>query len=55
MKNVVFWHIKIHFVPHRRHITPTLPKRLILYKISGFRSGDYEKFRLLGYYAVWFL
>jgi hypothetical protein len=24
MKNVVFWDIKIHFVPHRRHITSLL-------------------------------
>jgi hypothetical protein len=24
MKNVVFWDIKTHFVPHRRHITSPL-------------------------------
>jgi hypothetical protein len=24
MKNTVFWDIKIHFLPHRRHITSPL-------------------------------
>jgi hypothetical protein len=24
MKNAVFWDIKIHFVPHRRHVTSLL-------------------------------
>jgi hypothetical protein len=26
-----------------------------LYKILGFHGGDYEEWRLLGYYALWLL
>jgi hypothetical protein len=34
MKNVVFWHIKTQFVPHRRHyVSATEPSRLMLCKI----------------------
>jgi hypothetical protein len=48
MKNV-FWGVKSEFVRHRRHITTPLPSQLMLCKISGFRGGDYEECRLLGY------
>jgi hypothetical protein len=47
MQNAVFWDIKTHFVPHRRHITPPLvPSRLMLCKILGFHDGDCEECRL---------
>jgi hypothetical protein len=50
MKNVVFWDIKTQFVPHRRHIkSAKKPSRLMLCKTLGFRGGDYEECRLLGY------
>jgi hypothetical protein len=50
MKSAVFWAIKTQFVPHRKHyIAATEPNRLILCKILGFHSGDYEEFRLLEY------
>jgi hypothetical protein len=48
MKNV-FWAIKTHFIPHRRHITTTEPSQLMLCKIWGYHRGDYEEFCLLGY------
>jgi hypothetical protein len=38
-EQVVFWDIKTHFVPHR----------IMLCIIWGFRGGDYEECRLLGY------
>jgi hypothetical protein len=37
---------------HRGRIVWTY---LILCKIWGFHGGDYEEWRLLGYYAVWLL
>jgi hypothetical protein len=30
-----------------------MPSQLMLYKILGFHSNDYEEWRLLKYYAVW--
>jgi hypothetical protein len=48
MKNAVLWDTEIQFVPHRRHITSPL-HRLILCNIWGFRGGDNEECRLLGY------
>jgi hypothetical protein len=53
MKNVVFWDIKIQFVPHRRHyVSATESSRLMVCKICGFHGGDYEERCLLGCYAV---
>jgi hypothetical protein len=56
MKNIVFWHINSQFVPHSRHyVSATEPSRLMLCKIWGFHSGDYEECRLLGCCSVWLL
>jgi hypothetical protein len=56
MKNVVFWDIKTQFVLHRRHYVPaTESSQLMLCKILGVPSGDYEECRLLGCYAMWLL
>jgi hypothetical protein len=53
MKNGVFWDIKPQFLPHRRHIISSAgSSQLMLCKILGFYGGDYEKWRLLGCYAV---
>jgi hypothetical protein len=51
MRNVVFWDIKSQFVPHGRHhyVSATNPSQLMLCKIWGLHSGDYEEYRLLGY------
>jgi hypothetical protein len=50
MKTAVSWDIKTEFVLHRSHITsPLQSSRLMLCKIWGFHSGDYEEYRLLGY------
>jgi hypothetical protein len=50
MKNVVFWDIKPHFIPHGRHIVSTTEhSRLMLCKIRSFHGGDYEECRLQGY------
>jgi hypothetical protein len=40
MKNVVFWDIKIHFVPHRRHVTFPLqsPAGLCYVKFEVFTA-----------------
>jgi hypothetical protein len=35
------------FVPHRKHVSATEPNWLMLYKIGGFDSGDYEECHLL--------
>jgi hypothetical protein len=54
MKNAVFWAIEIQFVPHRKHyISATEPSQLMLCKILGFHSGDYEECTLPEYYVVW--
>jgi hypothetical protein len=53
MRNTVFWDIKHHFGPHRRHISATDPSRLMLCKVSSFHGEDYEEYRLLGREAVW--
>jgi hypothetical protein len=40
MKNTVFWDIKTHFIPHRKHyVFDTEPSRLMLCKIWGFDGG----------------
>jgi hypothetical protein len=53
MRNAVFEDIKTQFVPHRKHVLSARePNRLMLYKIWGFHCGDYDKCRLLEYYAV---
>jgi hypothetical protein len=49
MKNGVFWDIKTQFVPHRKNnVSTTESSRLMLCKIWGFHSIDYEECRLLG-------
>jgi hypothetical protein len=53
MNNVVFWDIKPHFIPHRRHITSQLePSLLMLCKICGSHDCGYEECRLLGCVTV---
>jgi hypothetical protein len=43
MKNVVFWDIKTHFIPHRKHhISATEPSLLMLFKARGVHCGEYE-------------
>jgi hypothetical protein len=44
MKNAVFWDIKTHFVPHRRHITSPLQ----IQPVRSFYDGYYKECRLLG-------
>jgi hypothetical protein len=49
MKNI-FWEIKTQFLPHRKHIISLLQSPAgQLYKMWGFRGGDYEECSLLGY------
>jgi hypothetical protein len=39
MKNVVFWDIKLQFVPHRRHyVCAAVPSQLMLCKIEVFTA-----------------
>jgi hypothetical protein len=53
MKNAVFWDIKTHFIPRRKHITsPLLSPASMLCKIRDAHGGDYEERRLLGCGAV---
>jgi hypothetical protein len=49
MKNAAFWDIKTQFVPRRRHVSITVPSRLMLSKISSFQDDDYEECHLLEY------
>jgi hypothetical protein len=55
MKNVVFWYIKppVRTSHETHYVFATEPSRLMLCKVSGFHSGDYEECRLPGCYAVW--
>jgi hypothetical protein len=50
MKNAVVWGMKTQFVPHKKHyFSATEPSCLMLCKIWGFHSGDYEECRRLWY------
>jgi hypothetical protein len=44
MNNVVFWDIRTQFVPSQEihYVSATGSSRLMLCKIIGFHSGDYE-------------
>jgi hypothetical protein len=51
MKNVVFWDIKTHFVPHRRHITSSLQSpagscyvRFEVFKVVTMKNARFEVF-----------
>jgi hypothetical protein len=53
MKNAVFWDKWTQSVPHRRHyISATESNQLLLCKILGFRGGNYEECRRMGYKAL---
>jgi hypothetical protein len=53
MKNVIFWDIKLQFIPHRNHMTHQLESsRLMFCRIVGFDAGVYEESRILGCGAV---
>jgi hypothetical protein len=48
MKNVVFWDIETSsYFTGDTYVSATETSRLMLCKILGFHSGDYEKYRLL--------
>jgi hypothetical protein len=51
MNNVVFWNIETRFIPHKKehYVSATESSRLMLCKICGFHSGNYEECCLLGY------
>jgi hypothetical protein len=57
MKNAVFWDKKnsVHTSQETHYFSATEPNQLILCKIWGFHSCDYEKCRLLAYKTQKFL
>jgi hypothetical protein len=53
VKNAIFWDIKIQSIPHRRqYVSATELSPLMLCKIFAFLGGVYEKYHLLGCYAM---
>jgi hypothetical protein len=53
-KNAVFWDIKAQFLTsqEKHYVSATESGLLMLCKILGFHSDDYEECRLLGCYAT---